>query len=77
MYVVFTHLNCFIEAILMSTRNIPVLYKRWESHPLIISIACWPGVKINPQWLELPIEQIYIVLKMFELLRFDCIYFIM
>ena len=28
---------------------------------------------INPQWLELPMsEQIYMVSKMFELLRFDC-----
>ena len=41
--------------------------------PKLYLFAFCRGVMINPQWLELPyLEQIYMVPKMFELLRFEC-----
>ena len=57
MYVVCTHQNCLIEAILMSTLNIPFYYRRSKRHPYITSICLLPGTMIQPQWLELPISR--------------------
>ena len=43
-----------IEAILMSTHNIPLLEK---NNPELSPFASWPGAVINPQWLELPMSR--------------------
>ena len=59
-----------IEAILMKTLNIPLLYRKSKTQISKLSIfASWPGTMINPQWLE----QFSMVPKMSEPLKFDCI----
>ena len=55
----------------MSTLNIPFLYRRTKRHPFIISI-CLLTWQITLSSSNYPyLEQIYMVQKMFELLRFD------
>ena len=44
LYVVYTNL---VEAILMSTLNIPLLYKRAKDFPKLLSFIPWPGGIIN------------------------------
>ena len=51
-------INCFIEAIQMSTFNIPLFYRRSNGFPKLSPFASWSGAKINPQWLKLPISRI-------------------
>ena len=45
--------------------------------PKLSPFVSWPGVMINPQWLELPmscLEQISMILKLFEPFKFDYIH---
>ena len=72
LYVVFTHWNCLIEAIVINTLNIPLLSRRWKTFSKLSPFASWPGVMINIQWFELAISRTNIHgPKMFDLLRFD------
>ena len=72
-YVVCTHKDRLDEAILMRTHNTHVLLfwrksKRWPYY------ASWPGSIINPHRLNYPcLEQIFIVPKVFEPSKLDCI----
>ena len=63
--------NRLIEAILMSTLNIPLSCRRSKKKPKLIIVICFlTCAMINPQWLE----YISMVPKMFELVRFYCIF---
>ena len=57
LYVLCTHQNCLIEAILMIRHNIPLFY-RSKDFPKLSQFASWHGTILNPQWLKLPISQI-------------------
>ena len=57
LYVVCTHQNHLIKAILMSTLNIQLLCRKSKRFPKLFLFASWPGAMINPQWLELPISR--------------------
>ena len=83
LYVVCTHLNCLIKAILMSILKIQLLCRKWKKKiPKLLLFASWPGAMINPQWLELPtyIQAIWVTLSgsnypdIFKPLRIDCTY---
>ena len=50
-YVVCTHLNRLIEAILIGTLNIQSLCRKSKRFPKLSLFASWTGVMINPQWL--------------------------
>ena len=41
----------------MSTRNMPFYIEDRKDTTKLYSFAFWPGVIINPQWLELPISR--------------------
>ena len=57
-YVVCTHLNRLIEAILMSTLNIQLLCRKSKKKiPKLSPFASWLGIIINPQWLEPPMSR--------------------
>ena len=56
LYVVRTHKNRLIEAILMSTHNIHVFIKVRRDIPKSSPFVSRPGTMINPRWLELPIS---------------------
>ena len=44
----------------MNTLNIPVfLIKDQKDIPKLSPFASWPGIMINPQWLELPMSRTY------------------
>ena len=49
---VYTYKNRLIEAILMTTINVPLVYnlEKYPSSP--ICLLSWPGAMINSQWLE-------------------------
>ena len=57
LYVVCTHQNRLIEAILMSTLNIPLLIEDRKDFPELLSFASLPRAMIIPQWLELPMSR--------------------
>ena len=56
-YMLCTHYNHLIEAILMSTLNILLLYKRSKDIPKLYPFASWPGAMINPQRLKLSMSR--------------------
>ena len=45
------------DAILKSTFNIPLFYRRSKRLPKLSPFASWPGTIINPQWLELSMSR--------------------
>ena len=57
LYVVCTYWYHLIEAILMSTLNIPFLSKRSKKCTKKLLFASWHGPMINSQWLEQPISR--------------------
>ena len=58
----------------MSTLYIPLLYMIEKTSPKYDRYLL-PGTMINRQWLELPISRTsFHVPKMFESLKFDCMY---
>ena len=72
MYCVYS-LEIASTAILMSTLNIQLVYRKSKKFPKLSLFASWPGAMIKPQWLECPyLEQISTVPKMFEQMKFDC-----
>ena len=74
MYVVYTNYNHLIEAILSSTHNIPLFYRRSKKHPWIIPICLLTWCYVNHQWLGLPMSKAnFHGPKMFDPFKFDCI----
>ena len=57
LYVVCTHMNRLIEAILMSTQIYNYCVENRENFPKLSLFASWPGTMINPHWLELPMSR--------------------
>ena len=57
MYVVYSHKNHLVEAILMRTLTIPLFYRRLKRRLKSFSFASKPGAMINPQCLELPMSR--------------------
>ena len=75
LYVVCTHYNHLIEAILMSILNMPSLYRRYKNSlnncHFLPDLVPW----LTPSASNYPyLEQIPMFLKMFEPLKFDCIF---
>ena len=58
LFVVRTHKNRLVEAILMSTLNILLFIENQNDFPKLSLFASWSGVMSNPQWLELPLPRI-------------------
>ena len=71
-YVVCTNQNRLIEAILMSTLNIPLLSIS-KKNPKLSSCASCPSVRLMLSGSIYPyLEQISMIPKVYESLRFDC-----
>ena len=56
-YIVYTHLNPTIKAILMRTINIRFCLKIEKEILKLLSFASGPGVMLNSQWLKLPVSR--------------------
>ena len=57
LYVVCTHQNRLIEAILMSSLNNNHCVENRKDFPKLLLFTSWTGAMINPQWLELPMSR--------------------
>ena len=66
-------LSVLTEAILMSTHNVPLFYRRLKKSLIHLLCASWPGAMINHSNSNYPcLEQMFMVPKVFEILKFDC-----
>ena len=60
MFVLCTHLDGLIDAILINTLDIPIFFYLTEDRNNSINLstsASWSDTMINPQWLELPLSR--------------------